>query len=257
MQKKAEMLRIPIYVVSVKSFEERHKSVCEQMSSLGMKFEFIFQFDAHELDSVRDRFSDCLSDRSASNVLKHFEAFRRIVDGDYDMGLILEDDVLLSDNFPRVLTSIQKKMMDYPRGWLVNFGGADNKVTVKELLANDLLIERSISTAEAYLVDKSGCELRLNFMRLRRFDRQADHQIKLADQALGIKHYWLRDPVASQGSITGMFTSELDDNRIRHSHFYNRHRYKWNRVRNQFYPRLVSRVLSFFGISLCGFEYKK
>ena len=50
----------------------------------------------------------------------------------------------------------------------------------------------------------------MEWLAVHKIDRQADHQIKMIDIDLGIKHYWFSRPLATQGSITGVFKTALD-----------------------------------------------
>ena len=93
-------------------------------------------------------------------------------------------------------------------------------------------------------MDRHGCERRLDWLGSHKIDRQADHQIKLMDQDLGIRHYWFSRPLATQGSITGMFDTALDASRAKHGTIYLKLRYHWNRLRRQTLPRFI---FKFFG----------
>ncbi len=44
--------------------------------------------------------------------------------------------------------------------------------------------------------------------------RPADWLMREADAAMGVVHYWLRDPIVEQGSMNGRFASVLDRKRI-------------------------------------------
>lgn len=234
---------IPVYVVTVKTFLDRHVHMTGLEERLGIKFEYIWDYDADELSD-----NDCaqvdgdMSRKSASNVLKHFEAQRRFLETDADVCLVLEDDVLLFDTFERDLDRVLELLQHLSPGWLIFLGGADNKIDGRFLKQGDGLIEQYLSTAEAYLLDRSGCQQRFEWLKANNLDRQADHQIKLIDQSLGIKHYWFSQPLATQGSITGLFDTALDASRAKHGAAYLNARYHWNRFRRQTAPRFFARI---------------
>ena len=50
--------------------------------------------------------------------------------------------------------------------------------------------------------------------------------IKLMDQDLGLKQYCVSRPLATQGSITGLFGTSLDSSRAKHSPFFLRAKYQ-------------------------------
>ena len=234
---------IPIYVVTVKTFLDRHAHMAMLEDRLGVKFEYIWDYDANEL-SEEDcaRVSGDLSCPSMSNVLKHFEVQRRFLETDADICLVLEDDVVLFDNFESDIETVMRLVEQLSPGWLVFLGGADNKIDRRFTEQRIALIEQPLSTAEAYLLDRSGCESRIRWLDNNKLDRQADHQIKLIDQALGIRHYWFSKPLATQGSITGIFETGLDANRAKHGVTYLKARYNWNRFRRQLVPRFLVRI---------------
>ena len=63
---------IPIYVISVKSFSERHKHIEQMAERFGFLFEYVWQYDADELNETDlRRVGGPLGPKSASNVLKH------------------------------------------------------------------------------------------------------------------------------------------------------------------------------------------
>lgn len=236
---------IPVYVVTVKTFFDRHVHMADLEHRLGVKFEYIWDYDADEL-SEEDfaRVEGAMSRRSISNVLKHFEAQRRFLNSGAEVCLVLEDDVILFEAFEYDLRKVLDLVKYLNPGWLIFLGGADNKIDDRFLQQSDVLIERWLSTAEAYLLDRNGCDYRFEWLKTNKLDRQADHQIKLIDQSVGVKHYWFSRPLATQGSITGLFHTALDASRAKHSASYLNARYHWNRLRRQILPRFLKNIFS-------------
>ena len=130
------------------------------------------------------------------------------------LALILEDDVVLFDDFFERLEDIIPKLAQFDPGFLIFLGGADNKIDERFLHSSDNdLIETPITTAEAYLVDGFSCIRRVAWVRENIISKQADHQLKEIDNVLGIRHYRIAKAMATQGSITGLFQTALDDSR--------------------------------------------
>ena len=236
---------IPIYVISVKSFTERHKHIEQMAERFGFLFEYVWQYDADELDEADlSRVGGSLAPKSASNVLKHLHAQKLFLKTSNDIALVLEDDVVLFASFFDELNHILDMTKRLPPGWLIFLGGADNKLDSRFFDSDgQYLVEKSLTTAEAYLVDKHGCELRTRWLDINSVDRQADHQLKLMDQDLGLKQYCVSKPLATQGSITGLFGTSLDSSRAKHSPFFLQAKYRYNRLRRQVIPRFFSRLL--------------
>jgi len=237
-------MSLPIYVISVKSFKERHAHIESMAAQFGFEFEYVWPFDADELTDHDLRMVDPeLQPKSASNVLKHLHAQKMFMETDHQMALILEDDVVLFDSFFEELANVIEMTMGIAPGWLIFLGGADNKIDQRFFESDDMaLIEKPLTTAEAYLVDRCGCQKRLNWLLSHVIDRQADHQLKLMDQALNLPHFCVSKPLATQGSITGMFDTALDASRAKHGPLFLKTKYQYNRFRRQLVPRFFAKV---------------
>ena len=211
----------------------------------GFLFEYVWKYDADELNETDlSRVGDSLAPKSASNVLKHLHAQKLFLNTSSDIALVLEDDVVLFESFFDELNHILRMTNHLPPGWLIFLGGADNKLDSRFFDSDgQYLVEKPLTTAEAYLVDKHGCELRTRWLDTNCVDRQADHQLKLMDQDLGLRQYCVSRPLATQGSITGLFDTSLDSSRAKHSPFFLRAKYRYNRIRRQVIPRFFSRLL--------------
>lgn len=236
---------IPIYVISVKSFTERHKHIEQMAERFGFSFEYVWKYDADELNDIDlRRVEGSLAPKSVSNVLKHLHAQELFLKTSNDIALVLEDDVVLFESFFDELNHILNITKNLSPGWLIFLGGADNKLDSRFFdFDGQFLVEKPLTTAEAYLVDKYGCELRAEWLHTNCVDRQADHQLKLMDQDLGLKQYCVSKPLATQGSITGLFGTSLDSSRAKHSPIFLRAKYQYNRIRRQIIPRIFSRLL--------------
>ena len=236
---------LPVYVISVGSFHDRHAHMNAQASVAGLTLEYIWDFDVPDLaNHDLARTSDgCLPLPSVSAVLKHLHAQRLMVERDQSVCLVLEDDAILFEGFADRLAETLALADFLDPGWLIFLGGADNKIDSRFMSSPDLcLIEKPLSTAEAYLLDQAGCRRRLEWLVDHRIDKPADHFLKALDMELGVRHYWTSECLATQGSITGQFRTSLDQNRRKYSALYLKLRYWFNRVRNQIIPRLFSRA---------------
>lgn len=237
---------LKIYVVSVTTFTDRHAHMTNQAKKFGLTLEYIWAFDAEALtDETLRRFTPgALPRASMSALLKHLEAQKRMVEQAYPVCLVLEDDAILFDGFSGKLEQTLRLARGLSPGWLIFLGGADNRIDARFLDSNEFrLIEQPISTAEAYLLDLDGCRRRLNYLEQNLIDKPADHFLKAIDGYLGISHYWVSEPIVTQGSITGRFKTALDGSRGKHSAVYLLVRYWYNRLRKQIIPRLFKRAV--------------
>jgi GR25 family glycosyltransferase involved in LPS biosynthesis len=236
----ASVADLPVYVVSVTTFEERHRHMNAQSEKYGLNLEYIWRFDADSLTDVDiarvER--EALPIPSISAVLKHLEAQSLLVSRKQPVCLVLEDDAILFEGFAEKLERTLHIAKTLEPGWLIFLGGADNSIDVRFLNSREFrLIEQPISTAEAYIIDFEGCRRRLLWLQRNAIDRPADHFLKVLDHQLGNTQYWVSSPAATQGSITGRFRTTLDASRAKHGRVYLLLRYWYNRVRKQLIPR--------------------
>lgn len=238
--------KIPVYVLSVRGFDERQENINAQAAKFGFEPIYIFDFDVggiREEDLKKFDANAKLPKASISLVLKHLRAMERIVESEAEFALVLEDDAEFFegavDRFHKVIE--QARALRGP--WLIFLGGADNKVDERFLADSSALILSPITTAEAILLDRAGCIARLSYLNNTKVNLPADHLLKTVDQLLKIPHYRVSDPLFSQGSITGKFETKLDGSRRKHSRGYIRVKYWYNRIRRQLVPRLVKRVI--------------
>ena len=111
---------IPIYVISVKSFTERHKHIEQMAKRFDFLFEYVWKYDADELNETDlSRVGDSLAPKSASNVLKHLHAQKLFLNTSSDIALVLEDDVVLFESFFDELNHILRMTNHLPPGWLI------------------------------------------------------------------------------------------------------------------------------------------
>lgn len=238
-----------IFVVSVKSFIDRHRSIEMQAKKNGLLFEYIWTFDANELtetDLGRCNVSQ-LPIKSISTVLKHVEAQFRLVRSNREWCLVLEDDALFAADFSARYDELSNLIAEISEPCLVFLGGTDNKLDSRFYSGGSLkLIESPLTTAEAYLFNRSSAELRANWLDSNLIDGPADHFLKSLDQRLGIRHYRVSHPFVSQGSITGQFKTTLDSSRAKHGKLYLRLRFEFNRFRKQTLPRWLYSIKAIF-----------
>ena len=238
------------FIVSVKSFQKQQDSILSQCRKLDIDPVFVFDYDPEEVETQKKYDLDqSLPIGSRSALLKHIRAQELLLQSSSDCALVLEDDALLFDNFSYSL----KKAIDFslgsPSPTTIFLGGADNKITWPKHISGDgNLIKGSLTTAEAYVIDRKGSELRLEWMKKNEINLAADHFIKHLDQLLGIEQLRCIPPAATQGSITGKFETTLDDNRSSKSAGYLRARYVLRRFLRTSIPIAINKLKTAFRI---------
>lgn len=235
------------YVVTVKTFKDRQSHIHAQAERHNLKLQFIWDYDADTLSTEDFARVDVekLPPKSISTVLKHMEAQKRLIASGDRFALVLEDDAILFPEFSATLDRILTSGHLPSEPFLLFAGGADNKVADAFLKAKPTdLVKHPLSTAEAYIIERSAAERRLEWCSENRIDKPADHFLTWIDQKLGITHYWTGVPLATQGSITGQFKTSLDASRGKHSPLFLWLKYHYNRLRRQTLPRIFARISS-------------
>jgi glycosyl transferase, family 25 len=225
-----------VYVLSVKTFTDRIAHIRQELGRQQIEFEFIFDYDADELqeaDLARTFEPGKLGLPHRSLVLKHAQAWKLALARGQQRILVLEDDVVLSPRFKAGIAQALDAADQLAPAYLIFLGGADTKVPDAFFLAQGPLFPLPLPTAEGYVTDAVALQRRIAWLAEHRVDLPADHLINRIDRECGIGQYWVREPIVEQGSVFGMFTSELDQHRLKHSPFYNSMRYRWNRFQRR------------------------
>lgn len=242
------MLMFPVFVVSGRKFSDRHASIRAETSKLGLDVQFIFDFDVDDLtDDLLSRFSDDLPKASISCVAKHLHAQRLIAESGYDFGLVLEDDCIFYDDASVVFPAVLSRLPQLDPGYLVFLGGGDNELDQRFFSgeSGQLFIVSPMTTAEAYFTDADACGRRMEWLEQNLVSLPADHLLTRLDSSLGITHYRLKEPIATQGSITGVFPTLLDKSRGKKPLTFLKARYAWNRFRRQTIRRAFLKLQRF------------
>lgn len=236
-----------VYVLSVKTSADRIAHVAQQMEHQGIRFEFVFDYDAADIDeaSVGEIFSDSdLTLKQKSLILKNIKVWKEAAAKGYQRVLVFEDDVILDHDFVARFDEALQSTQNLAAGWVVFLGGKDVKVPARYFLAPGPLVELPITTAEALVCDSTAIMRRLTWLETHKIALPADHLMRQIDMASKTPHYWLTHPIVEQGSTTGLFMSQLDGHRQKHSLAFTKYRNRLNKFRRITLRRFVTRALA-------------
>ncbi len=227
-----------VFVLSVKTFADRIAHVTRELGRLGIPFEFIFDYDAAELDddTIAKHFVVTGSPpmkRQASLTLKHRQAWQLACARGARRIMVFEDDVVLLPAFPARLAAATRAADALPPGWLIFLGGADAKVPDAFFVHPGPLVPLPSTTAEGYVTDLEACRRRIAWAEANKIGLPADQLITHIDAAQHIAQYWPPEPLVEQGSVIGLFDSVLDASRRKHSRLYNVARHRWTKWRRR------------------------
>ena len=239
-----------VFILSVRTFEDRIKHVKQQMALHQIPYQFIFDFDIPELNSeiLLNTFEtlNVLDRPQQSLVLKHIHAWRLCVEHNFKNILVFEDDVILKPNFVSRLNDAVNDLERKQNPYLLYLGGADTKVPDSFLLSEEDIVEQPIATAEAYVTNFQACTKRIDWLNKNKVKLPADFLLRTIDPQCNIKQYWLRQHIAEQGSVTGVFESSLDKQRKKHSLLFNYLRYEWQKINRKKLRKIYAIIKSKF-----------
>lgn len=204
-----------ILIINVKSFVERRRHVEAQLARFGLRGEFIHEFDADEITADVDRrwfVGDQLNRGQKSCALKHVVVLQRVIEHGWQHCLVLEDDVVLADDFPEGVRAALAETRDEPRPYVIYLGAGGNFYTP----ASQRQPGRRIYPAtkgrftDSYIIGAQEAALRLARIEAQPMTKPIDVVFDSVDRAAGIRFLWFEDPVVEQGSKLGVFRTSLE-----------------------------------------------
>ena len=223
-----------VFVLSVRTFHDRIAHIEAELRNHSIAFEWIFEHDAAELDPELVAATFAISDMGPpqqSLVLKHIETWKRCVERGYRRVLVFEDDAMLARDFSRVFSDAMRDADLIQQPYMVYLGCGDNKYVAPAERTDAVLVKTKLAlpATDATVFDQRAARLRLEYVAGHKITRPADWLMREADAAMGVVHYWLRDPIVEQGSMNGRFASVLDRKRIGRSRAWTGLRFRWDR----------------------------
>jgi len=151
-----------------------------------------------------------LSKAEISLLYKHYIIFNKIIEGDDEEVLVLEDDVIFSTSFSKQLKDI---LVDVPFGWDFIFlgSGCDLRISKKQLVEGKLCYLKSHPASkctDSFIVTKAAAQKVLSSLMpfVLPIDFELNYHMFLHD----MKVYWVDPPIIKQGSQTGLYQSLIN-----------------------------------------------
>ena len=204
-----------ILVINVKSFVERRRHVEAQLARFGLAGQFIHDFDADELTADVDKrwfAGEELNRGQKSCAMKHVVVLQKVVQHGWHRCLVLEDDVVLADDFREGVRAAIAESSSEPHPYVVYLGAGGNFYTP----ASQRQPGRRIYPAtrgrftDSYIIGAREAALRLARIEAAPMMKPIDVVFETIDRELGIRFLWLEDPVVEQGSKLGVFRTSLE-----------------------------------------------
>lgn len=204
-----------VFVIHAAKFVDRRRMIEEQLARVGLPFEFVRDYDVTDISpKVRERFfdADALSPSQQSCALKHWKAMSNIVDRQLPRALILEDDVILADNFLQIFDQMMKEELAILSPHVTFLGcGGHYYISPEEIVVGKLLYPRNQGKfGDSYIITLTGAQRRIDWIAKHGISRPIDHLFEQIDRAESTSMFWLEPPIVEQGSHNGTFSSALD-----------------------------------------------
>ena len=233
-----------VFVLSVRSFEDRIEHIKQELADHGIAFEWIFEHDASELSAQLIEATFAPSDLGRpqqSLVLKHIETWERCVQRGYRRVLVFEDDSILASDFEKRFADAMVAAKNIAQPYMIYLGCGDNKYVGPSAAASSPLVRTAmpLPATDATVFDARAAQLRLDYVAQHRITRPADWLMREADAAMGVAQFWLTQPIVEQGSMNGRFASVLDRKRMGRGRAWAWLRFRWDRWRRQTMKRAM------------------
>lgn len=168
-------------------------------------------------ESIRQRFKfegyKCIPPKYSeiSLTMKHVECWRRFLQEKDDTCLILEDDVILVDNF---IEKLDDRMKFVPSDYDAIFigQGTDYRIPESEIVDGKYFYLKQHPAAkctDSYIINRRSAEKLLNSVFP--ICGTPDREFCYLFDKLNMNIYWMEPPMVDQGSQNGLFKSSIQD----------------------------------------------
>lgn len=207
-----------VFVLHVrKGYEERRVHIERLMSRHGLHFEFILDGDYDDIsEACKARWfseDNRLTHAAMSCAYKHLLACRAVVERGLPGALVLEDDVVFSRRFDRLMPMAVGQLLalgDEPA--LLSMENTRLRFVPRSRRRRGILIYPGDRDryAACYYINRAGAESILRHSEGGGIDRPIDLFHRLLLEQGKLRYYWMHPTVATQGSFTGQFQSAIN-----------------------------------------------
>ena len=220
--------QIKIYVIHYKKLTERKEYLLKQFEREKItNYEFITidrdQLTESDLSPFQDNFSKPL----IANLLSHMHAYKQISKNSYEYNLILEDDVILCDNFSNIIHSYIKQIpLDYDAVFIGD--GCD----IAEHHVNPSLIRRNCNIykyhgenkckcTDSYMISSKCADKLINYFYSfgNKINEPIDYFLNNPLKTSNV--YWAEPTLVKQGTIIGLFHSSVGNGMLNYCNGFN------------------------------------
>ena len=210
------------YVIHYTPLKERKQFLLNELNKHSLIYHFIEDYDRENLsdedlkifDTNKVKLSMC------SNISKHIDTYRNIMNNEYKYSLILEDDVVLDDNFGDKLNKGLKNLPDdYDMLFIGN--GCNLHIPLIKRRPDKFIYKKcreptnwggngGTRCTDSYLVSKKGAKKLMSYiskLKERAINMPSDWWLNKVIRDLKLEIYWMEPTIVTQGTQTGKYKS--------------------------------------------------
>jgi len=158
-----------IYIINLDTAIERRKSIEEELLKTNIPFKFISAVDKNSIDTIKhqvvNKYKKPLIPAEIGCFLSHYKVKSLFLKSTYDFAIILEDDILLSEDFDKLIKKAVRQHSSLPKKhqWDVlklKSHGRKRMIKINDIDENYSLISGAVAiTTLAAIWTRKGAEL--------------------------------------------------------------------------------------------------
>ena len=212
--------KIKVFVIHYTKLTNRKSHIIRQFNTHNITdYEFIEKYDKEDLrDCDKVLFNTDFKESMMSFINKTFYVYN-LISENYESALILEDDVILSNNFTAILNEYMTQLPeDYDMLFIGN--GCNFHIEPHKIVPRKYIYERGVHPTDwggkgatrctdSYIVSKK-CAIKLcNYIKnlTSKINLPGDLWLNIAARDNNLKVYWAEPTIITQGTENGLFKS--------------------------------------------------
>jgi len=199
-----------IFLAHYSKLVERKNHIIEMFKRQGItEYEFIENFDKESLTEEELSIFSNLNLSEISLFLKHIYIYKKIIEK-YDEALIVEDDIVLCENF---IFKLQQYKTQIPKHYdIVYLGNGCNLHVCSQAIHPSQHIyeikEKYSKCTDSYLIQKKACLQLIDYFE-KGIKLPIDWWLTEASKSKDLSIFWVEPTLVVQGSQTNLFKSSI------------------------------------------------
>ncbi len=207
---------VKTFVLHVKrGYEDRLTRVHRMLVGLNIEYELMLDGDVEDIDGrILDHYfsKDLYAPIPATScALKHLLIYRKIVEENIDMALVLEDDISFTKRFGEVMAGVLRERAADKEPFYVGLEASCLRLIPRSRRKPGVVTYTAdyVQCTGAYVINQAAARTILNFVSVHKCDTSFDIFLNRLQNDGLFRLYWTFPPVAEQGSLNGTMESSV------------------------------------------------